>query len=131
MEQELSGYVPLKESELVDREKMLDEAAEIAHPTDRELPAEALIPSGIDQVIWFETTRDECARRAMGRRKDTKDEKVYHVEDAQPMTTAAPLCERLIPLDEADNEEGTLVDRFVAFDQSSKGLNNWLKTFGV
>ena len=48
-----------------------------------------------------------------------------------PLTTNAPLCERLTPMDEEDNSEATLIDRWMSFDQSSKSLENWLKQFGA
>jgi len=54
-----------------------------------------LIKSGLDAVIWFDCSRDECMRRALGRRYDPVNEKVYHIEDQPPLTTNAPLCERL------------------------------------
>lgn len=40
-------------------------------PTEKPIPPKTLIPSGIDSVIWFECSRDECLRRALGRRNDT------------------------------------------------------------
>jgi hypothetical protein len=40
-------------------------------PTEKPIPPKTLIPSGIDAVIWFECSRDECLRRALGRRNDT------------------------------------------------------------
>jgi hypothetical protein len=55
-------------------------------------------------------------RRALGRRFDSSDDKVYHIEDVPPSTTHAPLCERLTPMDEEMNIEATLVDRWISFD---------------
>lgn len=83
--------------------------------------------SGLDAVIWIDSTRDECMRRALGRRFDPINEKVYHIEDQPPFTTSAPLCERLQHMDEEDNSEATLIDKWVSFDSHAKGLENWLK----
>jgi hypothetical protein len=55
---------------------------------------------------------------------------MYHVEDIPPPTDAAPLCERLIPMNEDDNSEATLIDRWISFDQGSKALENWVSQFG-
>ena len=33
-------------------------------------------------------------------------------------------------MDEEDNAEGTLIDRWIAFDQSGKSLESWLNQFG-
>lgn len=34
-------------------------------------------------------------------------------------------------MDEVDNCEATLIDRWISFDQSAKSLENWLKQFGA
>ena len=57
----------------------------------------------MDALLWLEASRDECLRRALGRRYDYVNEYVYHLQDMPPLTTSAPLCERLHPLDEEDN----------------------------
>ena len=69
-------------------------------------------------------------RRAIGRRYDSLNEKVYHVNDQPPLTTNAPLCERLVPVEDDGNPEATLVDRWIAFDQNKKSLQSWLVQFG-
>lgn len=33
-------------------------------------------------------------------------------------------------MDEEDNSEATLIDRWISFDHNSKGLENWLLRFG-
>jgi hypothetical protein len=50
-------------------------------PTAKEEPPKKLIRSGLDAVIWIDTNREECMRRALGRRYDPINEKVYHIED--------------------------------------------------
>ena len=67
----------------------------------------------------------------MGRRFDPVNEKIYHIEDAPPLTTNAPLCERMTPMEEEHNAEQTLVDRFLAFDLTAKGMRTWFENFGV
>lgn len=89
-----------------------------------------LIKSGLDAVIWLETSREECMRRALGRRYDSVNEKMYHIQDQPPLTTNAPLCERLTPMDVDEESEATLIDRWLAFDQHGNALEKWLKQFG-
>jgi len=69
-------------------------------------------------------------RRAVGRRFDPLDEKMYHIEDIPPPTDMAPLCERLIAMDDEFNSESTLIDRWMSFDQGAKALENWASQFG-
>jgi hypothetical protein len=39
-------------------------------------------------VLWFDLSREECIRRAIGRRFDGVNEKMYHIEDVPPITTS-------------------------------------------
>ena len=55
----------------------------------------------------------------------------YHVDDAQPPSDAANLCERLEPIDEDSNHASALVDRVVSFDLQERALRRWLNDFGV
>jgi hypothetical protein len=50
-------------------------------PNAKEVPPKKLLKSGLDAVIWIDCSRDECLRRAIGRRFDNVNEKVYHIED--------------------------------------------------
>ena len=69
-------------------------------------------------------------RRALGRRVDPEDDKIYHIEDMPPPTNVAPLCERLLPLEDDNNAEATLIDRWISFDQGAAELDQWLQDFG-
>ena len=53
------------------------------------------------------------------------------MNDAQPPSNEAPLCERLEPIDEDRNHTSALVDRVVSFDQQESSMNKWLTAFGV
>ena len=46
------------------------------------------------------------------------------------MTTNAPLCERMVKMDEEFNSESTLIDKWISFDSNSMSLEKWLKLFG-
>ncbi len=126
LENALSGFVPKQEQEVIDREKEINDAYLLVQPTEKEQPPKILIKSGLDAVVWFDLSREECMRRALGRRFDPAEEKVYHIDDNPPFTDAAPLCERLIAMNEDFNSESTLIDRWISFDQGRKGLENWL-----
>lgn len=87
--------------------------------------------SGVDSMLWFNTNREECMRRALGRRYDVQNDMMYHLEDLPPVTTSAPLCERLRPMDEDENIEATLIDRWIAFDNQTPSLQKWANQFGI
>jgi hypothetical protein len=98
----------------------------LVQPTEKEQPPKRLIKSGLDAVVWFDLSREQCMNRALGRLIDPETGKVYHIDDVKPPTNEAPLCERLVSMDEDQNLEATLIDRWMSFDQASGSLNNWL-----
>lgn len=95
----MTGYVPPQESEKTPREEQIEEAYLLVQPNAKETPSILLMKSGVDSVVWFDTSREECMRRALGRRYDSVNDNVYHIEDCPPLTTNAPLCERLTCMD--------------------------------
>jgi hypothetical protein len=117
----LSGYVPEEELELTERQKQLNDAILLVQPNFKEVPPTTLIPSGLDAVIWFDCSISECLRRADGRRFDIADDsetpEIYHVDDKKPPTNQAPKCERLDHIKDDANATGSLIDRYVSFDQ--------------
>lgn len=104
-------------------------------PNPKPVPPQTLINSGLDAVIWFDCSIKESLRRADGRRVDgsCEDEKpfIFHVDDLKPPTNEAPLCERLIHIKDDSNCTGTLIDRYVSFDQATRSLKVWLTKFGI
>lgn len=79
LEKALSGYQMPEDLEPTQREIENKEAQMLVKPTEKVPPPKTLIPSGIDAVIWFDCSRDECLRRALGRRIDEKNNIIYHV----------------------------------------------------
>jgi hypothetical protein len=116
LETALSGFVPSSEQQPIQREKQLDDAFLLVQPSAKEQPPKKLRKSGLDAVLWFDLSREECMRRALGRRFDPEEDKVYHIEDVPPPINKAPLCERLIPMEDDNNAEATLIDRWISFD---------------
>ena len=72
------------------------------------------------------------------------NDKVYHIEDQVPQTTYAPLCERLVRMEEKPNtfneqlvetninnvcdrkgDEQVLIDKFLAFDNEASSMKKW------
>ena len=104
-------------------------------PNPKPVSPQTLINSGLDAVIWFDCSIKESLRRADGRRVDgsCEDEKpfIFHVDDLKPPTNEAPLCERLIHIKDDSNCTGTLIDRYVSFDQATRSLKVWLTKFGI
>jgi hypothetical protein len=103
----------------------------LVKPTEKPAPPKTLISSQIDAVIWFDCSRDECLRRALGRRIDSQSNIIYHIQDNPPSIEKSPLCEIIEPIDDESESMACLVDRWVAFDQTRSGLEKWLTQFGV
>lgn len=70
LERALSGYQIKEDLAKTQREAEQEEANMLVRPTPKPAPPKTLIPSGIDAVVWFECARNECLRRALGRRVD-------------------------------------------------------------
>lgn len=86
--------------------------------------------SGFDSVLWLELEREECRRRALGRRVDIESENEFHIDDNPPPTHSAPLCERLLPVIEPERAEEVIPDKHLAFDKHTKQLHKWFGKFG-
>jgi len=131
LEEALSGYKPHEELEPTDRENETKDALLLVEPHAVPESDKTLIQSGLDAVIWFDISTEECLRRSDGMRFDSADPAShFHVFDMKPSTHDAPLCERLLPLSEDNNCVQGFPDRFVAFDQNYKSLKRWLNKFG-
>jgi adenylate kinase family enzyme len=130
LEQALSGYQLPADLEPTQREREAKDAELLVKPTAKPAPPKTLTPSGLDAVIWFDASREECLRRALGRRVDGQNEVVYHIQDNPPSIDQSPLCEIIEPIDDERESTACLVDRWVAFDQASSGLAKWLTQFG-
>jgi DNA polymerase IIIc chi subunit len=106
-------------------------------PTEKPAPPKKLINSGLDAVIWFDCSKEECLRRALGRRiyikkkdglgLDDSGNVIYHIQDNAPSTEKSPLCEVIKPIDDESESTACLVDRWMAFDQTRLNLENWLQ----
>lgn len=83
LEEALSGYKPLEEMEPTEREIETKRALELVKPSPQEQQPDTLIKSGLDAVIWFKCSPEECLRRAEGPRVDSADpENQFHVFNA-------------------------------------------------
>ena len=130
LEKALSGYQQIEDTEPTQREIELKKASLLVRPTEKPEPPKTLRPSGIDAVIWFDCSREECLRRALGRRIDGQNNIIYHIQDNPPSIEKSPLCEVIEPIDDESESMACLVDRWVAFDQNRHGLDTWLSKFG-
>lgn len=136
LEEAMSGFKPSLELDPIKRDQEMNDALLLVQPKAKEVPPKMLIRSGLDAVIWFKCPLKECQRRADGRRLDTDEfgkaeQTFYHVNDALPPVTMAPLCERMEPIVDETNHSSSIVDRIVSFDMQETSLRRWLSDFGV
>ena len=82
-------------------------------------------------MLFLDTSKEECIRRALGRKVDPEGGVVYHIDDNKPPTDQAPLCERLTDVEELERNASALVDRHLAFDVAGRGMAKWFRQFGV
>ena len=130
LEKALSGYQIKEDLEKTQREIELEESNMLVKPTEKPAPPKTLIASGMDAIIWFDCSRDECLRRALGRRIDSQNNIIYHIQDNAPSIEKSPLCEIVEPIDDESESMACLIDRWVAFDQTKDGLRKWITQFG-
>ena len=130
LEAQLSGYLPEIDKEICLRNQKLTSACRIIEPSDKPNIRDTLINSGLDSVLWLETSREECRRRALGRRVDLANDTEYHIDDNPPSTTSPPLCERLMQVIEPERAEEVIPDKHLAFDKNTKRLRQWFEKFG-
>ena len=130
LEAKLSGYLPSIDKEICMRNEKLTSACRIIEPSDKPNIRDTLIESGMDTVLWLETSKEECRRRALGRRIDVLNDNEFHIDDHPPPTANAPLCERLMPVIEPERAEEVIPDKHLAFDKNSKKLKGWFSKFG-
>ena len=101
----------------------------VCPPETEEQLAVELEVSGLDHVIWIDTSKKECLRRSIGKRVSPESGIIYHVEDDQPPFSQSPLVEQLEPIDDMKEHRGVIVDRSVALDRNSKSLRSWFAQF--
>jgi hypothetical protein len=130
LEAQLSGYLPAVDKEISERNRKLTSACRIIEPSDKPNIKDTLIESGMDTVLWLETSREECRRRALGRRIDVASDNEFHIDDNPPPTTNPPLCERLMPVIEPERAEEVIPDKHLAFDSNSSRIQEWFAKFG-
>jgi len=131
LEKALSGFVPQDELPVSDAEQRKKRADLVVRAPPVEIVARKLISGGIDCAIILDITKEEALRRALGRRIDPETGIMYHLEDNPPPVDQSPLCERLVPINDPENSEATLIDRLTNYDKNSQEMENWLKMFGI
>ena len=131
LEKALTNYSYYKQHN--EREEHLREAEEIAPPreslAEEERKEPQTRPSGVDALIWLETSSKECLRRALGRRYDRDSDRTYHLEDNPPPTDQSPLVEQLTSANEHARAEGAIVDRHLSFRNEMRWLKRWSEKF--
>ncbi|CAI2385760.1 unnamed protein product [Moneuplotes crassus] len=130
LEAQLSGYLPEIDKEICERNEKLTTACRIIEPSDKPNIDDTLQESGLDAVLWLDTKREECRRRALGRRIDLTNDTEFHIDDNPPPTTSPPLCERLMQVTEPERAQEVIPDKHLAFDNNTPRLRQWFSKFG-
>ena len=78
----------------------------------------------------MDVPKEECLRRAVGRRIDPKTNRIFHLEDNPPPIEESPLMENLISLSDPLVCEETLVDKHADYDKNLETIENWFNLFG-
>lgn len=131
LEEHLTGFLPKDERPLLLYEEKLKVAAILAKANPVTVIKRKLIPSGLDCCFLVKTSKEECLRRALGRKHDGLTKVNYHLDDIIPPTDNAPLIERLENRRDIRDNELVLVDKLNAFDSNSNSLKDWFQNFGI
>jgi len=83
----------------------------LAAPTPKTKATQKLIKSGVDCAIVIDLEKEECLKRALGRRVDPNSNELFHLEENLPPIENAAKVERLIPFDDAFNSELGIMDK--------------------
>ena len=130
LENALSGFIPSDEQGNSEAENRKERAELVVRAPAKNIVPRRLIRGGLDAAVILDITKEESLRRALGRRVDPNTGIVYHLEDNPPPTDEAPLIERLVSINNAENSEASLIDRLTRYDKNSQEMENWLKIFG-
>lgn len=130
LERFLTGFRPKDERMASIYEEKLEISSLIVQPTPTKIIPKKLKPSGIDCVLYLRTSKEECLRRALGRKVDPITKVLFHLDDAIPPTDNAPLIERLESIRDVKANELVLVDKLNACDIHDKDLCEWYSLFG-
>ena len=92
--------------------------------------------SGLDAVLVLclterEVGRDESAalKRALGRRMDPTNGRIYHLDDDPPPSNDPGLVARLVEVKDTANDAAQIQRRLSAFNDTVRPLDDWLKRF--
>lgn len=131
LEKALSGFITADEKGSSEAETRKERAEIVVRAPAKEIVTRKLIRGGIDAAIILDVPKDECVRRAVGRRVDPETGVVYHLEDNLPPTNQSPLIERLISINNPENSEASLIDKLTKYDKNKDNIEKWLSMFGI
>lgn len=130
LEEALTGFLPKDQRNALLYEEKLEKAKILVEPLAVKEVKRKLQVGGLDCALYLKCSKEECLRRALGRKVDPVTKIEYHLDDVIPPTDNAPLMERLHNRREVKANELVLIDKLNAFDISEKELCQWLGLFG-
>ena len=92
------------------------------------------LSSAFDGIINLNTSKEECFRRAHGRKIDPTSGTVYHPEDNPPPENDAKLLERLTPYYGNFTSEEEMIEQLdlnhIQYSDNEQVLSSFLQEFG-
>jgi len=124
MEEVMTGFVCTVDKPKDESQTTFEKWSKIADPEQKE-PAEGQsTKSGLDGMVFFNTSQEECQRRAANRKVDPNTGTVYHMEDNPPPSNDNKLMDRLQEYHDED-------EKYLGHEQYEDDLlKRWASQFG-
>lgn len=117
--------------DLAAEQALVDGASAIAPPEPDQLPQVSRpLMSGLDAVVVCGLSDEPLAlKRALGRRRDPSNGRIYHLEFDAPPATDPGLSARLVPVHDSSNDAQQIQKRLAAHADLAAPLDDWLRRF--
>jgi len=131
LEKRVSNFIPEVERGKTESYSLKESYSVVLDKSEKILPKEKLINSGLDFVFYLKVPVMECIRRAFGRRLNPQTGEIYHLEDNLPPISAnSNTCEKLVSIENVFNNEATLTTRHLSFENNIKNIMEFYENFG-
>jgi len=131
LERRISNFIPEVERGKTESYSLKESYSIVLDKSEKILPNEKPINSGVDFVFYLKAPVMECIRRAFGRRLNSQTGEIYHLDDNLPQISANNnTCEKLVTIENVFNNENTLTTRHLSFENNIKFIMEFYENFG-